>query len=118
MVYGTYNRTNTTTQEYALSSTMRAAWSRFAKNPMGGPGWNPVGTGVQSAVLVGAEQLAHGGSYVGTNDHVEKGAWDLGLFGNRFDVQSSGVSVIDQWEVDYRCGLFLPLYLSVLNPAT
>ena len=44
------------------------------------------------------------------------GAWNLGLFGNRFDVLGSGVTVIDQYEVDYRCSLFTSLYSAPTAP--
>lgn len=115
IVFSTYPTANTTTQEYALSTAMRGAWARFAKNPMGGPGWNAIGTGAAGAVLVGAEQLELGGVYTDAAGSIVEGSWDLGLFGNRYEAMSSGISVIEQAEVDYRCELFAPLYLSVLQ---
>ena len=110
IVYSTYPPENVTTQEYALSSAMRGAWARFAKNPMGGPGWNPVGTGAAGPVLVGATDVEGGGLYMDATGSLVSGAWNLGLWGNRYDVMGSGITVIDQEEVDYRCSLFSPIY--------
>jgi hypothetical protein len=59
---------------------MRGAWARFAKNPVAGPGWNPIGTFART---------------------------DLGLLGTN---GSSGVTVIKESDVDGRCGIFTPLY--------
>lgn len=42
--YRTVNAT-ATTQQFFLSNLMRAAWARFAKDPIAGPGWNAVGSG-------------------------------------------------------------------------
>ena len=110
LVYSTYLPENVTTQEYALSSFMRGAWARFAKDPMGGPGWNQVGSGMPGPVLSGAYDIELGGIYTAPNGSVLAGAWDLGLLGNSGNSMGSGVTVIDQYEVDYRCGLFTPLY--------
>lgn len=110
LVYSTYLAPNATTQEYALSSFMRGAWARFAKNPKGGPGWNAVGTGAAGPVLFGAYDIDVGGDYDAVNGSVLTGAWDLGVLGNSGDSMGSGVTVIDQYEVDYRCGLYTPLY--------
>lgn len=109
IVYSAYLPENTTTQEYALSNAMRGAWATFAKNPSGGPGWNPVGTGDAGAVLVGASDIELGGIYMGPNGAIVSGAWDLGLWGNRYEAMGSGMTVIDQYEVDYRCPLLAPL---------
>jgi hypothetical protein len=43
-VWGTVNAT-ATTQQYFLSTLMRSAWARFAKDPIAGPGWNAIGSG-------------------------------------------------------------------------
>jgi carboxylesterase type B len=110
IVFSTYPTENTTTQEYALSTAMRGAWARFAKNPMGGPGWNAVGTGTAGQVLVGAEQVVVGGVYQDASGEAVDGTWNTGLFGNRDNALSSGVTVIDQSEVDSRCALFEPIY--------
>ena len=110
MVYSTYLPENTTTQEYGLSSYIRGAWAKFAKNPMDGPGWNPIGTGVGGPVLVGAYDIELGGVYAAVNGSALEGAWDLGVLGNSGNSMGSGVTVIDQYEVDYRCGLYTPLY--------
>jgi len=93
MVFSTYEyrSANTTTQEYALSNAMRGAWARFAKNPMGGPGWNQVGTGSAGAVLVGASTIEVGGVLQSANASVEHGAWDLGVWGNSGNAFSSGI---------------------------
>lgn len=113
IVFGTYPKDNATTQEVALSTAMMSAWARFAKNPMGGPGWNEIGTGQAGKVLVGAYDYEMGGVYAGPQGNVLNGSWDLGLFGNAEDVASSGVTVIAQQEVDYRCGLWTPVYEAV-----
>ena len=110
MVFGAYLPENTTTQEYALSKSMQGAWARFAKNPMGGPGWNQVSTGTAGTVLVGASDLEVGGVYMDSSGDMTSGAWDLGLFGNRYDAMSAGITVIDEYEVDYRCSLFDQIY--------
>jgi len=115
LVFGSYQYTpaNTTTQEYALSQSMMGAWAKFAKNPAGGPGWNQVGTGGAGAVLVGAADIELGGVYMSANASVISGAWDLGLWGNRYEAMGSGITVIDQYEVDYRCGLYEAVYDAV-----
>jgi len=110
LVFSTYARKNVTTQQYALSQTMRRMWASFAKNPAAGPGWNPVGTGMEASVLVGADGLGEGGIFIGENGTVAKGAYDLGVLGNRDNVLGSGVTIIDQTEVDFRCGLYASLY--------
>ena len=80
MVFGTYSPLNATAQEYALSQYMRGAWAQFARNPMLGPGWNPLGT---------------------------FGGTDLGILGTN---GSSGVTVVAQSEVDSRCAILEPVY--------
>lgn len=118
IVFGTYPKENATAQEVALSRAMQSAWARFAKNPMGGPGWNQIGTGAEGGVLAGAYEYVVGGQYTDTQGNVLNGAWDLGLFGNRGDVLSAGVTIIAQEEVDYRCGFWLPVYEAVANGVT
>lgn len=110
IVFSTYPKVNTTTQEYALSESMRGVWAKFAKNPAGGPGWSGVGTGAAGPVLVGATGVEVGGVYMDASGGVVPGAWDLGLFGSRYDAMGSGVTVIDQYEVDYRCGFWSSFY--------
>lgn len=114
LVFGTYPRTNVTVQEYALSTAMMGMWSRFAKNPMGGPGWNPVGSGAAGSVLVGAHDVGMGGTYIDEYGRSVEGAYDLAVLGNRHNILSSGVTMIDQEEVDSRCGLFLPIYEAIM----
>lgn len=80
IVFGTYPQTNATAQESALGQYMRGAWARFAKSPMGGPGWNAIGT------------------FAGMN---------LGLLETN---GTSGVTVIKGSDVDGRCGIFTPLH--------
>ncbi len=48
--------------------------------------------------------------YLDASGEPTTGAWDLGVLGNNGNSLSSGVTVIDQYGVDYRCGLFAPLY--------
>lgn len=50
LVFRTYDCANTTTQQSALAQSMQAAWARFAKNPLAGPGWNSLGTGARGGV--------------------------------------------------------------------
>lgn len=114
LVFGTYPATNVTTQEYALSTAMMGIWSRFAKNPRGGPGWNPVRSGAASSVLVGANSAGMGGTYIDDDGMGLQGAYDLAVLGNAHNSLSSGVTVIDQQEVDYRCSVFEPTYQAVL----
>jgi carboxylesterase type B len=92
MVFSTYYANNATAQEVVLSSFMRGAWAQFAKNPWGGPGWNPVGSGGNFA-----------------NGYADL---DLGSIGSD---GSSGVEVIRQREVDSRCSLFQPVYDAVFG---
>lgn len=120
LVFSTYPAVNVTTQEYALSTSMRGAWARFAKYPAGGPGWNAVGTGGPVLVLGGSPPVFGGtqgtevgGGYTDADGNIIKGNWDLGVFGNRHDAFSSGVTVVDQSEVDYRCALFPKVFLTV-----
>lgn len=115
LVFGTYLQPNTTTQQYALSQFMQSAWAKFAKNPLGGPGWNRVGTGAAGSVLVGAYAQEPGGFYQDQAANVLNGTWDVGLLGNRKDALSSGVTVIPQEEVDYKCALFAPYYQAILQ---
>lgn len=110
IVYNTYSPAVVTTQEYALGQAMLSAWAKFAKNPNYGPGWNQVGTGVASSVLVGASSNATGGLYTNANGSVQSGFFDLGLWGNRDNVLSSGITVIEQIEVDFRCPVFDQVY--------
>lgn len=114
IVYKTFSPDNVTTQEYALSSFMQGAWARFAKNPSGGPGWNGVSTGAPGPVLVGAYELALGGYYTGPAGTALNGSWDLGVLGNAGNEFSSGVTVIPQAELDYRCPLFEEVYEVIL----
>lgn len=106
IVFSTYPRKNVTTQQYALSRAMRSAWATFAKNPAGGPGWNPTGTGMESDVLVGAMSEADGGIIMAENGTTAMGTVNLAVFGNRGDALGSGVTVIDSNEVDSRCFLY------------
>ncbi|KAL9068184.1 MAG: hypothetical protein Q9157_006574 [Trypethelium eluteriae] len=96
-VFGSYLLTNPilgpTVQEYALSSFMNGAWAKFAKDPVGGPGWNAIGTG--------------GSFWLGASDQ------DLGVLGNQGNTNGSGVTVIQESTVDYRCDLYKPLYEAV-----
>ena len=72
---------------------MNGAWAKFAKDPVGGPGWNAIGTGA-SYWLGGSDQ-------------------DLGVLGNVGNQNGSGVTVISESEVDYRCNIYKPLYAAV-----
>lgn len=119
LVFGSYPPINETTQQYALLKTIQGAWARFAKNPAGGPGWNPVGTGSASQVLgaargigpTGATEVA-GGIYFNDNSTIP-GSFDMAVLGTRGSILSSGITVIDSAEVNSRCGLFAPRYSAI-----
>ncbi|KAF3006894.1 hypothetical protein E8E13_011104 [Curvularia kusanoi] len=117
LVFKTYPKPNTTTQEYALSSSMSGAWARFAKNPAAGPGWNQVGTGTAGPVLSGAYDSVVDGIYLGGSGNATVGSWDLGVLGDVGGVRGGGVTVLPQSVVDYRCGLFKPVYQAVVGAA-
>lgn len=110
IVFGTYAPSSITTQEYALSEAVRGMWARFARNPEHGPGWNQVGTGAPGSVLVGASSNATSGLLTDTNAMVQNGSFYLGVLGNRGDVLGSGVTVIDETEVDFRCSIYDSVY--------
>lgn len=84
---------------------MQAAWARFAKNPRAGPGWNALGTGDGGV-------LERGGEVGGGTEQ-----WNLGVLGDvgGAGAGGSGVSVVAQGGVDYRCGLFRGLYEDVVG---
>lgn len=44
LVFGTYNKTDTTPQQVELSKYMNTAWANFAKDPSSGPGWPKLGS--------------------------------------------------------------------------
>lgn len=113
LVFRTYPEANTTTQEFALSQFMQGAWAKFANNPQGGPGWNAIGTGAAGPVLSGASDIELGGIYQSPAGRTVPGSWDLGLLGNNAYSMGSGVTVIPQSLVDYRCGLYTAFYDAV-----
>lgn len=117
LIFKTYPKPNTTTQEYALSSFMSGAWARFAKNPLAGPGWNPVGTGQAGSVLSGAYDQVIDGIYYGDSGNATAGSWDLGVLGDVGGLRSGGVTVLPQSQIDYRCSLFKPIYQAIVGSA-
>lgn len=110
IVFGTYSPINATVQEYALSQTIMSTWAKFAKNPLGGPGWNPIGSGTAGQMISGDYGETINGYLIGGNGSMTEGAWSLAVFGNRGDVMSSGFTIIDQQEVDFRCSVFDSIY--------
>ncbi|KAF2852057.1 alpha/beta-hydrolase [Plenodomus tracheiphilus IPT5] len=80
IVFRTYDPANSTTQEYALAQFMQSTWSRFAKNPRAGPGWNAVGSGKSGLVLQGGGELGVGGVYLDGDAGVENGGVGLRLW--------------------------------------
>ena len=90
LVFGTYPTDGATAQEVALSKFMQTAWANFAKDPMTGPGWPSYG------------------SKAGVNP---AGVADLGAFG------SDGVTMIPEYDIDYRCPLYAELYAAINTPA-
>lgn len=117
LVFGTYNRANTTTQEYALSQFLQGTWAKFAKNPLVGPGWNQVGSGAPSLILQGAYDQVRGGILRDQNSTVLAGDWNLGVFGDVGNVRGSGVTVLPQSQLDYRCSILRPIYEAVVGAA-
>ncbi|KAF2832664.1 alpha/beta-hydrolase [Ophiobolus disseminans] len=115
LVFGTYDRANTTTQQYALGRYMMSVWAAFAKNPERGPGWNAVGTGREGKVLVGEYGEGLGGVYGGGNGSVVTGDWNLGVLGDVGDFRGSGVTVSSQGEVDGKCELFREIFEGVVG---
>jgi acetylcholinesterase len=116
VVFGTYSVSNATTQEYALSQFIMGAWAKFAKNPLGGPGWNPVGTGSPGWMIAGDYGMATAGFLVAENSSMNEGSYSLGVLGNRGENMGSGVTVIDQNEVDFRCHAFSSVYEMFNSP--
>ena len=78
-VFGTYPTANVTLQEGALSRYMQGAWARFAKFPLGGPGWPMLG--------------------------MNQGA-DLGALGSNGNF---GVATVNRTAVTEICKLYAPL---------
>ncbi|KAJ4350897.1 hypothetical protein N0V95_004345 [Ascochyta clinopodiicola] len=117
LVFRTYNKANTTTQEHALSSFMQGAWARFAKNPLAGPGWNAVGTGQAGSVLSGAYDQTVDGLYYGSGGNVTTGDWNLGVLGDVGKVKGGGVTMMPQSQLDYRCNLYKPVYEAIVGTA-
>jgi acetylcholinesterase len=115
IVFRTYNQANTTTQQYALAQFMQSTWARFAKNPFAGPGWNAIGTGAEGSVLFGASDLVPSGLYLDRNATVVGGDWNLGIFGDVGNVRGSGLTVFPQSDLDYRCGLFRPIFEALVG---
>lgn len=115
LVFGTYKRENTTTQEYALARYLQSTWGRFARNPWAGPGWNALGTGGEGRVLAGAYDEEKGGVLRMENGSEVRGDWNLGVIGDVGDVRGSGVTVLPQREFDGKCELFRPMYESTVG---
>lgn len=94
---------------------MQGTWAKFAKNPLAGPGWNEVGTGNGGSVLQGAYNLVPGGILQDTSANVTTGDWNLGVLGDVGNARGSGVTVLPQSDLDYRCSLFRPLFEAVVG---
>lgn len=108
--FGTYPTANLTTQQYALSQSMMSAWGRFVRNPLAGPGWNALGTGMNGSVLLSSGGNMEGGLVGAANGSTLAGSYDIGLFGNIGNTLSAGVTVIPQSQIDFNCGLYASLY--------
>jgi acetylcholinesterase len=115
LVFRTYRRENSTTQEYALSQFLQSTWARFAKNPAAGPGWNAIGTGAEGRILSGAYDQVSGGLLLNANATVVQGDWNLGVLGDVGRVRGSGVTVLPQSQLDYRCKLYRPIFEAVVG---
>jgi hypothetical protein len=113
LIFGTYPFANSTTQQVALSRFMQGAWARFAKNPLGGPGWNAVSTRVSGLALAGASNQAHGGYYRGSDGSTLVGDWNVAVLGNAGNILSSGVTVMPQAQIDAKCAVFAPVYKTI-----
>lgn len=111
VLFGTYPHENITVQQHALSHFLRGTWSRFAKNPLAGPGWNRVGTGRTAEVVDGIYGVQRGGVWSGVNGTLERGdGWDLAVLGNVGSVAGSGVTVVESKVVDKRCEVWREVY--------
>jgi carboxylesterase type B len=115
LVFGTYKKENTTTQQYALARYLQSTWARFAKNPYAGPGWNALGTGAEGRVLEGAYGEVGGGVLNMGNGSVARGDWNLGVIGDVGSARGSGVTVLSQRDFDKKCELFRPMYESIVG---
>ncbi|KAF1848034.1 alpha/beta-hydrolase, partial [Cucurbitaria berberidis CBS 394.84] len=115
LVFRTYSQVNATTQEHALAQFIQGAWARFAKNPLAGPGWNKIGTGGEGTILYGSSDQIRGGLLRGQNASVAHGDWNLGVLGNVGSVMGSGVTVLPQSDLDFRCSLWKPLFKSFVG---
>lgn len=96
---------------------MQGAWARFAKNPLGGPGWNSVGTGQAGTVLSGAYGSAVDGIYYDGSGNATVGDWDLAILGDVGKVKGAGATIYPQRLVDYRCVLYKPVYQAIVGTA-
>lgn len=95
---------------------MQGTWARFAKNPLAGPGWNQLGTGASGLILQGSSDQVLGGIFQDRINTVVKGNWNLGVFGDVGNARGSGVTILPQSDVDFRCGLFKPIYEAIVGP--
>lgn len=113
LVFGTYPRANTTTQEYALAEFLQTTWARFAKNPLAGPGWNALGTGSAGLVLQGPSRQTLGGVLRDSHAALVQGDWNLAVLGDVGHEKTSGATVLPSAGLDARCDLYKPLYEAV-----
>ncbi|KAF2127653.1 alpha/beta-hydrolase [Dothidotthia symphoricarpi CBS 119687] len=117
LVFRTYDQANVTTQEQALGQFMSGAWARFAKNPLAGPGWNPIGSGGEGMVLSGASEQVRGGLLTDQTAGVVPGDWNVGVLGDVGRVKGSGVTVLPQSDLDFKCSLYRPVYEAIVGSA-
>ncbi|TKX20191.1 hypothetical protein C1H76_7692 [Elsinoe australis] len=115
IVFRTYDKVNTTVQEYALTQYMQSVWGRFARNPQGGPGWNAVDVGVAAPILVGANGIETGGLYQGPDGQRTMGSYNLAVLGDIGGFRSSGATIIPPQQVDFRCNLYQASYDAIRN---
>ncbi|KAF4549769.1 Carboxylesterase-like protein 5 [Elsinoe fawcettii] len=115
IVFRTYDKFNTTVQEYALTQYMQSVWGRFARNPQGGPGWNAVDVGVAANILLGANQQEIGGLYQDATGQRTSGSYNLAVLGDIGGFRSSGATIIPSGQVDFRCFLYQSSYDAIRN---
>ncbi|KAL8721757.1 MAG: hypothetical protein Q9181_007638, partial [Wetmoreana brouardii] len=87
IVFGTYPTLNATVQEVTLSRFVQTAWANFAKDPT---------------------TKGPGWPRIGST---EQDLGDLGANG------SEGLTMITEEEVDFRCGIYAPIYANITAPA-
>jgi acetylcholinesterase len=67
-------------------------------------------------MIAGDYGMATAGFLVAENSSMNEGSYSLGVLGNRGETMGSGVTVIDQNEVDFRCSVYDSVYAMFNTP--